>query len=84
MAEGGWRHRVPLGAAARGARRGRRGAARRPILAGQRHRLRALRAEPAGDWARVAAINAGCMEVAVMAGFGAAAALAGVPDDTYA
>jgi len=38
----------------------------------------------AGDWVRVAAINAGCMEVAVMAGFGAAAALAGVPDDTYA
>lgn len=38
----------------------------------------------AGDWARVAAVNAGCMEVAVMAGFGAAAALAGVPDDTYA
>ncbi|MBV9747659.1 MAG: NAD(P)-binding protein [Acetobacteraceae bacterium] len=38
----------------------------------------------AGDWAKVAAINAGCMEVAVMAGFGAAAALAGVPDDTYA
>ncbi len=38
----------------------------------------------AGDWARVASINAGCMEVAVMAGFGAANALAGVADDTVA
>jgi uncharacterized protein with NAD-binding domain and iron-sulfur cluster len=34
----------------------------------------------AGDWVRVAAFNAGCMEVAVMGGWGAAAALAGCDD----
>jgi uncharacterized protein with NAD-binding domain and iron-sulfur cluster len=34
----------------------------------------------AGDWVRVAAFNAGCMEVAVMAGLGAAASLAGCDD----
>lgn len=34
----------------------------------------------AGDWVRVAGLNAGCMEVAVMAGLGAGAALAGSDD----
>jgi uncharacterized protein with NAD-binding domain and iron-sulfur cluster len=38
----------------------------------------------AGDWVKVAAINAGCMEVATMAGYAAAAAIAGVPDNTVA
>jgi uncharacterized protein with NAD-binding domain and iron-sulfur cluster len=38
----------------------------------------------AGDWVKVSAINAGCMEVAVMAGYAAAAAIAGVPDDSVA
>lgn len=33
----------------------------------------------AGDWTRVAEINAGCVEVAAMSGLGAAAALSGVP-----
>jgi uncharacterized protein with NAD-binding domain and iron-sulfur cluster len=38
----------------------------------------------AGDWVRVAALNAGCMEVAVMAGLGAAASLAGCDDGVIA
>jgi uncharacterized protein with NAD-binding domain and iron-sulfur cluster len=38
----------------------------------------------AGDWVRVAAINSGCMEVAVMGGLGAAAALAGIDDGVVA
>ncbi len=36
----------------------------------------------AGDWVRVSAINAGCMEVAVMAGFDAASAIARSVDPT--
>ncbi len=38
----------------------------------------------AGDWVRVAAFNAGCMEVAVMGGLGAGAALAGSDDGVVA
>jgi len=38
----------------------------------------------AGDWVRVAAFNAGCMEVAVMGGLGAGAALAGSADGVIA